>query len=194
MPKPKRTQYKRNCDYCGTYYEGAGIRFCSRGCSHRWRKEHPKVPASIRFWLKVGTTHPDGCWLWTGGKNSQGYGNFYTNNKQYKAHRFVYELTYGAIPKDILICHHCDNPSCVRPDHLFAGTNQDNMDDMVAKGRSPAGMKGERHPLSKLTGSDIVEIRNLAKQKVPKTQIADKFSVHQTLISNIIRRKTWTHI
>lgn len=87
-----------------------------------------------RFWIKVDRTD-DGCWLWNGATQSKGYGCF----GPYLAHRYGYELQHGPIPEGMLVCHHCDTPRCVRGDHLFLGTHQDNMADMVAKQRAAAG-------------------------------------------------------
>lgn len=107
-----------------------------------------------RFWAKVSKT--DGCWLWTGGRSNDGYGNF--DNK--RPHRFSYELAFGPIPPKLNICHHCDTPLCVRPEHLFVGTQKDNIQDALAKNRmshSPRGFTKENaekthclhgHPLS----------------------------------------------
>jgi len=75
------------------------------------------------------------CWEWKGSKNNKGYGRMIINGKFYMAHRLSYALFVNEIPKGMLVCHKCDNPSCVNPDHLFVGTNQDNMDDMKKKGR-----------------------------------------------------------
>lgn len=86
-----------------------------------------------RFWNKVEKT--DGCWLWTASKNRQGYGYFRFDGKMMKAHRMAWLLVHGEIPEGMLVCHTCDNPSCVNPEHLWLGTNQDNQNDMNAKGR-----------------------------------------------------------
>lgn len=89
-----------------------------------------------RFWSRVDVRGPDECWLWTSG-TWKGYGKVYRDGKRIPAHKFSYELENGEVPDGLHVLHHCDNPSCVNPSHLFAGTHKDNMHDMIAKGRSP---------------------------------------------------------
>lgn len=95
----------------------------------------PEVIA--RFWSKVDKSGE--CWVWLGGKNRNGYGVFRYGGKadgrMVDAHRFSYEITYGVIPAGAFICHHCDNPPCARPDHLFKGSLSDNVLDSARKGR-----------------------------------------------------------
>lgn len=95
----------------------------------------PDPETEQKFWSRVSRVAGDGCWAWIGALTSRGYGWFAAGRRQVLAHRFSYWLVNGAIESGLVICHHCDNPQCVRPSHLFCGTPQDNTDDMIAKGR-----------------------------------------------------------
>lgn len=88
-----------------------------------------------RFWAKVSNRDGEGCWVWTGKTGHNGYGELFIRNSKFRAHRLAYSMERGPVPVDHLVCHRCDNPLCVRPDHLFLGTNQDNIRDCMAKGR-----------------------------------------------------------
>jgi hypothetical protein len=96
------------------------------------------------FWAKVRRT--DGCWEWTGARLHSGYGKLGRKGRTYVAHRFAWELVNGAIPDGLFACHRCDNRLCVRPDHLFLGTQKDNIADMLSKGRGslPPGTEARR--------------------------------------------------
>lgn len=91
---------------------------------------------NARFDAKV--VRSDNCWEWTGSRNDFGYGLFYLKGDQVRAHRYSYERAFGAVPDGLYVLHKCDNPKCVRPDHLFLGTLVDNSRDMVSKGRMRA--------------------------------------------------------
>jgi len=88
-----------------------------------------------RFWSKVDVKSKNECWEWVAGKRRDGYGRFTIGNKEALPHRVSYKIHNGRIPKNMLILHKCDNRACVNPNHLYAGTQQDNMDDMYRKGR-----------------------------------------------------------
>lgn len=104
---------------------------------------HKRASPTTRFWVNVVKT--DGCWIWTGNFNAFGYGRIGNNGKRELAHRFSWVLHYGPIPKGLIVCHHCDNTACVRPDHLFIGTQQDNMDDMISKNRQAGQFQPKTH-------------------------------------------------
>lgn len=140
----------------------------------------------LSFWKKVTVT--DGCWLWTGSTNGSGYGEIRSKEiggKRY-AHRFSWELEFGPIPKGGEVCHSCDQPSCVNPEHLFLGSHHDNMLDAKAKNRMPAG---ERNGQAKLTIDQVREIRSTTG--LTAESIARKFNVSRSLISLILRGDRW---
>ena len=128
------------------------------------------------------------CWLWQAAKDKDGYGFFKLRGKMIKAHRFMWQLLNGIIPSEILVCHHCDNPSCVNPRHLFVGTIQGNRDDQTNKGRN---LLGEDNPASKLSAADVREIRFLAQTGKTQTELAKKFNVSQVQIGRILNEQCW---
>lgn len=102
----------------------------------------------------------DDCWEWTAAKHPFGYGNFWDGKGYTTAHRVSYLLYVGEIPAGICVLHRCDNPACVRPDHLFLGTHQDNIADKIAKGRARGPrMFGEKNPAAKITKGIVRDIR-----------------------------------
>lgn len=144
----------------------------------RKRKEDIKT----RFFRHVFIT--ENCWNWTAKKCRFGYGHFYVDNRTILAHRFSWELHNGQIPAGMNVCHKCDNPSCVNPDHLFLGTDQENVDDMINKKRSK--LNGRPKTLSI---EQILEIRKLYDgDGISQNKIAEIFKVSQKTISDIVRK------
>jgi len=108
-----------------------------------------------------------------------------------RSHRLAWELTFGAIPKGLLVCHHCDNPSCCNPGHLFLGTNKDNTQDKINKGRSNH-LLGEKHQNSKLTTDEVIQIRKLyTTGKFTQVSLASQFNTCLQNISDIVNHKRW---
>lgn len=141
-----------------------------------------------------------GCWVWQGAKKGMGYGYLTVGSRKdgsrrtAMAHRESYRIFIGPIPDGMMVCHRCDNPSCINPEHLFIGTHQDNIDDRESKGRnnlSGIGLSGECHPKSKLTWSDVRHIRSNIKKRGDISAMARKFNVNHKTISDIYLMKTW---
>lgn len=115
-----------------------------------------------RFNKKYIINEQTNCWEWTAATNNIGYGMFRFNvNKMRTAHRVSYELFNGPIPPGLVVCHTCDNPKCVNPDHLWVGTMKDNWDDMNNKGRFVQGMLGKKHALGTCVHCGIVKPVNI---------------------------------
>ena len=141
-----------------------------------------------RFWSKVDKGGPDECWLWQAATDGWGYGRSSVRGKTKLAHRVSYELEKGPIPEGLCVCHSCDVPPCVNPQHLFVGTQQDNITDRYKKGRSASG---EKHGRAKLTDFEVRLIRASDK---PQRELAVDFGVGQQQVSHIKNHKRWTHI
>lgn len=142
-----------------------------------------------RFWERVKKTET--CWLWTGMKNEKGYGEIRIKYRTVFAHRLSFALHFGETPEGLCVLHRCDQPSCVRPDHLFLGTRKQNRADCLSKNRHS---KGENSGVSKLTSQQILEIRALRLKNVRIVEIAKKFGIGNSQVSRIAKRTTWTHL
>lgn len=127
----------------------------------------------------------NGCREWQRARSKNGYGFIHFDGKMQKAHRLAFEAFIRPIPPGRFVLHHCDNPSCVRPSHLYAGTNNENMRDMVRKNRA---VHGERQHLAKLTHAAVVEI---IASKLTAVALAEKFSVDAETVRRVRRGETW---
>lgn len=141
-----------------------------------------------RLWRAIDVGHPRDCWNWQGKIESNGYGRIKVAGRMVSAHRSVWVDVYGPIPDGLYVLHRCDNRSCANPYHLFLGTNDENMADMVAKGRAP---RGERNKASKLTEADVRAIRVSTEGR---GILAERYSVTTANIGMIQRRATWRHV
>lgn len=171
IPKKQKGYY---CKYCAnllltnTYY-------CNEDCKFNWFKQN--------FWKKV--IKLKNCWEWKSCKGTNFYGHYY----KMPAHRFSYLICVGKIPDGLIVCHKCDNPPCVNPDHLFLGTKKDNGRDMSIKGRST---RGNKNASCKLTEEDIYKIKNLQKQGYGRKRLSKLFpQVSSSQIARILRGENW---
>lgn len=153
-----------------------------------------------RFWAKVNIT--EGCWEWTGATTKGGYGHTRDENqRQIDAHRLAWILTYGPIPDGLLICHHCDNRKCVRPDHLFLATQKDNIQDALNKGRIATGaalnhpaQEGELNNNAKVTRKQVMQVLTLYDNGHTQATIARKTGINRANVWAIVHRKSWQHL
>lgn len=144
-----------------------------------------------RFWAK--TKVDGGCIVWIGGTGRKGYGSFTVNRRQEVAHRWLYmHVVVGKrLPTKMFVMHTCDNPACVKLQHLSQGTAQQNNEDAKNKGRTA---KGEDLPQAKLTEADIQMIRRMLAVGISRQKIALVFGVSRTLIIQIAHDKIWAHV
>ena len=159
------------------------------------------LSAQERFNLSYVPVPESGCWLWISYTAPNGYGRFKVDRKPIAAHRYSWSAVNGEIGDGLHICHKCDTRSCVNPDHLFAGTQAENVMDMVQKSRQSKGMAhansiktrrvGDRNHNSVLSPAIVLKIR---RDKRPQRAIAKEHGISQCLVSNIKLNKTWRHI
>lgn len=157
------------------------------------------------FWDKVLIQDDDSCWLWQAAKYQNGYGAFRVpkgfpySTKMILAHRFAYLLTHGtdSIPESYKVCHSCDMPSCVNPNHLFVGTQSDNLNDMISKNRHSKVrryQRGETNFSSKVKLEQVLAMRDMYSNGISIADIAKQLNVDRRNVWAIVHRKSWTHV
>lgn len=180
MPLYPLESYKpKPCRYCRNSFQPnhSGNHFCSLSCL---------------FWSKVDKRGPDDCWPWMACKTPAGYGQFTGGGSRRIAHRISFELAYETVlPSDSFVCHTCDNPQCVNPAHLMAGTHTDNMRDMHNKSRH---MHGDKHYLAKLNDDAVREIRLRILMQHKIAAIAKDYGVTRMAIMQIKTGRSWKHV
>lgn len=191
-----------NCGKCGAKINKCPSltgKYCSQRCYHSIPKK--RSDPVERFWRYVRKT--DDCWEWTGcmkGPGRHQYGHMALSGyKRVTSHRFSWEIHFGPIPEGMFVCHRCDNPSCVRPDHLFLGTNSENMKDRWNKGRYAkvnVQNRGSKHGMSKLTEEQVTEIR---RDYVPwkrncVNDLAAKYGITRSGVYGVVRNINWKHM
>ena len=173
------------CERCGTPFRitpsRARRRFCSQACVVE--------PVANRFWKFVNKS--PNCWEWTGCRDEHGYGSLYVSSyRNERAHRFSWILHNGPVPDDLHVLHHCDNPPCIRPDHLFLGDRTTNAHDRHIKGRSRGGsLAGELNGNAGLTNAQAEDIR---KDHRSSYVIARQYGIGKTTVNNIRSGRTWS--
>lgn len=145
-----------------------------------------------RFWSKT-ERGANGCILWTGvtvksaGREDFRYGRFTTGGKKILAHRYAYMISRGPIPRGFLVCHSCDTPRCVNPDHLFIGTQRDNVMDAARKGRMSTPRTGLNRPPRKVSKLGLIEIRAAVARGQTTTSLAKMYGVSAGWVSRAAR-------
>lgn len=174
-------------------------------------RKYTRIDHVAAFWSKVDTSGD--CWLWQGRRDADGYGRFgIWGRGDLRTNRYVWEITHGPIPDDLWVLHKCDNPACVRPDHLFLGTVLDNNADMLAKGRQVGqrlvqdpdpewrgdpthdNRRGEKHGEAKLTEDAVREIRRRRAEGEILRVLAAEFGVSDGLVRAVVYRRAWRHV
>lgn len=175
--------------FCGTHYM-------------RWRKHGDAAKVSrvalkgkgLRDRYECQAIKKDGCWDWSGHKDKKGYGRIMVDGKIRLAHRVSWELHERLLKPGEQVLHRCDNPSCTNPEHLFVGSQKDNIRDMWAKGRAKPGKinsVGSANGSSRLTSDDVYAIR---ASKEPTRYLAAFYGIHPTHVWNIRARRSWKHL
>jgi hypothetical protein len=161
----------------------------TRGCAVSCGCRQSVLRRPRLFWDRV-TKCDNGCWEWCGGTKGP-YGVCRVRGRPVRAHRVSYELHFGPVPSSLCVCHRCDNPICVRPDHLFLGTNLDNVADKVAKGRQVRGVSVNT---AKLTPEAVRRIRDEYRDGVSASTLATRYGISDRCILRIVRREAWKHV
>lgn len=166
-----------------------GIQKSRQGINPLPKDEYHKL---VRERLKEYIEEENGCWIWQRFISPLGYGRTTYRGKGAMAHRVSWIAFKGDIPKGLLVCHKCDNTKCINPEHLFLGTQSDNIKDAFRKGRKD--VKGENCPAAKISEKDVREIFKLRQAGWTQQAIADEYKMNQSSIHFILKRVNWGHI
>lgn len=193
------SQCTRTCIICDVQFVTTryavkmwGGRFCSRRCKGVGQTQTRTRPVADRFWEKVNKLPGDGCWEWISTLNEHGYGVFAIGRRMHLAHRVSWAIHDSPITDGLFVCHHCDNRKCVRPDHLFLGTNTDNMRDCAAKGRVfiPMTQIGSQHHHATLSDEQVSHIRSrYATGTESYPRLAREFGVSESTIWRLVNHR-----
>lgn len=192
-------------DGCEAKTVGRGL--CRKHYARWWRWGDPSVvkrkAVESLADLLARTKRNGDCLEWQRSKNAEGYGSVAFAGRIWSTHRLSYTLAVGVIPDGLLVCHHCDNPSCINPAHLFVGTNGDNVRDSVRKGRNKPPphptperqARGERQWKSRLTDDAVRDIRaNYSGKYGEQRALAKKHGVSAATVGHVVAGRTWRHV
>jgi HNH endonuclease len=150
-------------------------------------KAQQEMPERLRSKFDMD---PSGCWLWTAAVSGNGYGAYWDGVRNVPAHRAVYEFFRGPLPEpDLNLCHHCDNPLCVNPTHLFPGTQRDNIQDSLRKGRQRRNIWSTR-----LDVDQVIEIRHRAATGESRRRLAHEYGLAYSSMTQVINGRKWRHV
>lgn len=192
----------RLCDFCSSAFQivpardvPGARRFCSRHCLAMDKKRRWAAGASGRFWAKVDrSAGSSACWPFIGARLPSGYGKTAFDAHHILAHRLAFELECGPVPEGLYVCHHCDNPPCCNPAHLFAGTPRENQHDMIRKGRSRKKPRpGEANPRAKISEAQAIAIR-CAPDTASAIALGSEFGLAQATVRQIRCGRLWKHL
>lgn len=187
---------ERTCTLPGCGRPHLALGLCRIHYNREWYKAHrsrPRlpIPAAERLWARTDRTGD--CWVWLGGRDWKGYGRIRVGGPTVGTHRLSWEIHHGPIPRGLWVLHHCDNPPCLRPDHLFLGTQADNTADMVSKGRQ-RGAVGTANRHARLTPQQVADIRRRyvrGSSTSGTTALAVEYGVSDVMIGKIVRGTAW---
>lgn len=172
-------------------YKFRPVRVCEN--SYCYNPKHLLLTDIEKFWFQVNKT--ESCWNWKASKDGGGYGICVTHKYgRDKAHRISYKEFYGRIPEGMFVCHTCDNPACVNPQHLFLGTNQDNINDKVIKNRQ-SRLYGKANGRATMSKESVIALRDdYSSGKYSYRDLVIKYGIKQTQVARIIKRESWSWV
>ena len=196
---------ERICLVCGISFKSTPSRvakgrgkYCGSACFHTVPSKacgcRPGVTLKQRLWENISIDRDTGCWIWTGHKDEKGYGHIGIGKKSVRVHRVVYERYIGPIPEGLILRHKCDIRNCVRPDHLILGTQKQNVQDMIDRGRHVPG-RGEKHWNSILNNDSVTAIKVLWETgNYSLGFLGRAFRVNYQTIGRIINHGGWNNV